>query len=413
MDFDAIVLGAGPAGLGAALALTRAGARVAVVDLGGEPGGMSRTVTRDGCAFDLGGHILFVHDTARESWLRELLGPDLVWVDRPVACVRDGRVSRGRYLDQRDQGVGAPPRTVDGGPAAADLLQQAFGRELVDSAMRRYLEKVDGMPLERITAARAHKLLVEQYAPAGFWFAAGGVGRLMDAMAQAVVAGGGAVHLRTAIESINVRAGRVESVSVYGLDGRPLTLHTRRVIAGIAPAVAAGLVTPAAPADVREPLPARAAAIVALTVAQPSVTDEAWIQVDRPDVPFARLAEMRNWSPRMSPSDRSVVVCEVYCSPRADDPWWPLDDDALSRACAAALIEPLHLVDAGATITPLQVVRLTRAWSLVDVESVDQAARPARWLAEIDGFIGAQGGDVISAIAAGEHAAALAGAHHR
>lgn len=408
-----IVLGAGPAGLGAALALTRAGARVAVVDLGGEPGGISRTIARDGCAFDLGGHILFVHDGAREAWLRELLGPDLVWVDRPVACVRDGRVVKGRYLDQREQGLGAPPHAVDGGPSAADLLGQAFGSELVDAAMRRYLEKVDGIPLERITAARARKLLVEQYAPTGFWFAEGGVGRLMDAMARAIVAGGGAVHLRSAIESINTNDGRVESVSVYGLDGRPLTLSAPRVIAGITPAVAAGLVLPAPPAEALEPLPARAAAIVALTVAQPAVTDEAWIQVDRPDVPFARLAEMRNWSARMAPDDRTVLVCEVYCRPTADDPWWQLDDDALSRVCAAALIEPLHLVDPGATITPLQVVRLTRAWSLVDVDAVDRAAQPARWLSQIDGFIGAQGGDVISAIAAGEHAAALAGQPQR
>jgi hypothetical protein len=77
----------------------------------------------------------------------------------------------------------------------------------------------------------------------------------------------------------------------------------------------------------------------------------------------------------------------------------------LSRACATAIGHPLGLLHDPGLVRPLQVVRLPRAWSLVDVDRMDEAAAPARWLAGIDGLTVAQGGDVIQAIAAGEHAA--------
>src|SRR6476620_11708713 len=94
---DAIVLGGGPAGLGAALALVRAGARPVVLEAGERVGGLCVTRRRDGFGYDLGGHIPFVRDDARRRWLAALLDGDLGWVGRPVACVREGRVVPGRY----------------------------------------------------------------------------------------------------------------------------------------------------------------------------------------------------------------------------------------------------------------------------------------------------------------------------
>ena len=92
---DALVLGAGPAGLGAALVLARAGARVAVVEARDEVGGLCVTRRRDGFAYDVGGHIPFVRDAARLEWLRDLLGDDLR-LRRPAGGVRARRPDRAR-----------------------------------------------------------------------------------------------------------------------------------------------------------------------------------------------------------------------------------------------------------------------------------------------------------------------------
>ena len=215
VSHDAIVLGAGPAGLGAALAVARDGGRVALLEASDRVGGLCVTLRRGDLAYDLGGHILFVHDDARRAWLEDLLGEDLLWVDRPVVCVRDGRIRPGRYLDQRPDGVVTPNGS---GPSAHDFLAGLFGDAFVDRVMRRYLEKVDGLPLERILAARPQKLMVEQYAPHGFFYPAGGIGQLMDRMAEELRGLGGDVLTGHRVTAISAPAGRFDSVEAHGPD---------------------------------------------------------------------------------------------------------------------------------------------------------------------------------------------------
>src|SRR5581483_11375380 len=97
------------------------------------------------------------------------------------------RVVRGRYIDQRDADTPAP-----GGPAAFDVatgfgdLAARAGAPAVERFMRRYLEKIDGMALERVPAHRVERLLVGQSAPEGFWYPVGGMGVVLDAMAEAI-----------------------------------------------------------------------------------------------------------------------------------------------------------------------------------------------------------------------------------
>jgi protoporphyrinogen oxidase len=405
---DAVVVGTGPAGLGAALMLARAGADVTLVDAAPSPGGLCVTRRSAGFAYDLGGHIPFVRDDARLAWLRDLVGDDLRWVDRPVACWRDGRIVPGRYLDQRP---GRPVALGEPDGTAAGELGRRFGPRFVDAAMRPYLEKIDGLPLERIPAERARRLLEDQAAPEGFHFPEGGIGRLMDAMADAARAAGADVRLSTPVEAIEVPRGVLEAVRLA--DGHAgARIRTRDAVIAMPAGAAARLLAPAAPGSLTRGIPMRAVCIVVLAVDRERLSREPWIQVDLPGVPFSRAFESANWSPRMSPEGATSIGLECYCRAAADDPVWGLSDEELAAACARALDEPLGLLDDPAAARLVEVVRLPRAYPVPDLALMDEIRAPALWLAALHGIHLAPGSAVIEAIEAGERAAAavLAGA---
>jgi protoporphyrinogen oxidase len=399
-----VVLGAGPSGLGAGLALARAGARVVLLEAADRVGGLCVTRRGDGVAYDLGGHIPFVRSEARREWLADLLDGDLIWVDRPVSCVLDGDIVRGRYLDQRPAGAAPEIGPADG---ALAYLTERFDAGFADEVVRPYIEKIDGVPLENVPAERLRKLLEDQAAPTGFWFPRHGIGQLMDAMADAFVAAGGELRLRARATSLRASGGRVRAVDVDGPDGSG-TIATDDVVVSVPAGLAAQIAAPPPPGDVMEPVRMRAVALVYLMVERAGVTSEPWIQVSDPRVPFARVFEMGNWSGDLTPGGRAVLGMECYCQADDDDPVWGLDDAELAAACHDALVDPLGWLSPTVPVSPIEVVRLPRAYPVPDLAQLPAIMAPARWLSGIEGVHLAPGSAVIEAIAAGERAAAQA-----
>ena len=400
--FDVVVVGAGPAGLGAALALARDGAAVCLVDHAPQVGGLCVTRTSGGDRYDLGGHILFVRSDERERWLRDLLGDDLIWVDRPVSRVENGRVAAGRYLDVAAGNGGPPARPDQGG---ANYLDACEGRGA--SAARAYLEKIDGMALEHIPAVRVERLLVGQAAPGGFFFPSHGIGQLMLAMAQGVESLGGSIMASTAVEAIDVAGSRTRGVVVRGPNG-VTPIKADRVIVAVPARQAAQLAVPDAPPSALPRLRMRAVCVVYLAVVVDRLTQEPWIQVDDPSIPFARLFEPTNWSRVLIRPGRTIVGCECYCQAAPDDPIWGQPDVALARWCAERLADPLGLVRRPDDAALVEVVRVARAYPVVPVAELSSATGPMRWLSTIVGIELAQGGAVVEAIEAGEAAAGRA-----
>jgi len=371
---DVIVLGAGPAGLAAALRAVRSGASVTLVEASDAVGGLCRTFESDGCRYDMGGHIPFFRTHERVDWAEEVMGDDLIWVDRPVARVEDGRVVPGRYIDQLPaQADDAVPR--DG--TAAGELGATMGVRFRDRVVRQYMEKVDGWPLEVIAADRAVKLRDEQRAPDGFWFPPGGIGSLMEAMERAIRDEGADVRLGTQMSALRPRDGRVTGVE--------------------------------APPGLLPDTTRRAVALVYLVADRPPVGDQPWVQVSDPRVPFSRIAEFVHWDPAMVPGGRTVLCAEVYGTGGPDDRWWSLSDHALADAVAHSLADPLGWVDDPSAFRPLRVIRLPRAYPLIEAWRMHEAMLAPTWLSSLDGLELARGGTVVTAIEAGESAADRAG----
>jgi protoporphyrinogen oxidase len=408
---DLVVLGAGPAGLGAALAATRAGARVLVVDESPVVGGLCVTRRTGDIRYDLGGHIPFVGDRRRRDWLSDLLGDDLIWVPRPVSSVRDGAIRPGRYLDQRptERAPGAGAALPDPGPgeSAARTLEARFGRDVVAAEFRAYLEKIDGVPLERIPGDRPVRLMRDQAAPSGFWFPRWGIGQLMDTMAAAIVGGGGEIHTGTSVAEIAAPDGAVRGVTL-ARGTRRQALPVRQVVVSAPPGAVARRLSPTPPDGALPALRMRAVCIAYLAFDRPDLTGEAWVQIDDPRVPAARIFEVPNWSRSLCPADRTVLGCECYCMPTADDATWSADDATLAARLAAALVDPLGWIDAPDRARLVEVVRLPAGYPVPDLDQATALAVAPRLLADIAGLHLARGSAVIDAIRAGEVQAAAA-----
>jgi hypothetical protein len=184
-------------------------------------------------------------------------------------------------------------------------------------------------------------------------------------------------------------------------------LRATQAVVALPAGAAARLAEPVAPPSATPAERMRAVVIVYLELAVPGgrMTPEAWIQVDDPRVPFSRAFEPVNWSPALAPAGRTVVGLECYCQADDADPVWGLDDRVLARACARALAEALGWVDGPDAATPLEVLRLPRAYPVADVAQVPAVRAPALWLDGIAGLHLAPGSAVIEAIEAGERAA--------
>lgn len=400
-EADLVVLGGGPAGLGAALHAARRGARVHLLEAGPRVGGLCRTLERDGLRYDLGGHIPFVRDDARRDWMAELVDDRLSWVPRPVVSMRGGRIRAGRYLDQRPPGAREPAGPIAADASAAEVLSAALGRAFVDAEIRPYLEKVDGVPLEAIPASRPLRLMRAQAAPDGFWFPDRGIGDLMDGMRAAAEAAGAAIDTSTRATAVVTRDGRVTGVRFEGPDG-PGAVRTPRLVVAVPAGRAARLVEGAPPLpEVRM----RGVCLVFLHLRGPSPAGQAWVQNDDPRVPFSRVMDVGLWSAAMAPPGEVVLGMECYCDARDDDPVWSLTDARLAAVCAAALSDPLGWVDDPRRVRLLEVVRMPAAYPLPDRAQLPAIGAAAGALSGIAGVRLAPGSEVLAAVEAGEMAA--------
>jgi protoporphyrinogen oxidase len=75
-DFDIVIIGAGPAGLSAAIAAERAGKSTVLLEADEVAGGLTRSFEQDGYTFDCSGHLLHLSDPEALSLVEEATSPE-------------------------------------------------------------------------------------------------------------------------------------------------------------------------------------------------------------------------------------------------------------------------------------------------------------------------------------------------
>ena len=164
-----VIIGAGPAGLTAAVELGRRGLPAVVFEADDTVGGISRSVVFRGCRMDIGGHRFFTKVPEVEAFWLDVLGDDLLVRDRvsriyyrdrffdyplkPANAPRGlGPIEAGRVLASYVHAQLFPiadERTFDA------WVSNRFGRRLFEIFFKTYTEKVWGMPCSQISAAWA------------------------------------------------------------------------------------------------------------------------------------------------------------------------------------------------------------------------------------------------------------------
>ena len=407
-----VVVGAGPAGLTAAVRLRQADVEVTVVEATDSVGGISRTVERDGWRFDLGGHRFFTKVPEVEAFWHQVL-PDEDFLMRP----RMSRILyRGKLFDYPLKpfnalfGLGVleaircvlsyalvrvrPPKdqsNFEGWVAAR------FGWRLYRIFFKTYTEKVWGVPATDIQADWAAQriknlsllnavtsafglgrsggqitTLIEQ-----FQYPRLGPGMMWDRARDLVLADGGQLRMQAKVAAVRHAAGAAHTVVLA--DGTELSASA--VVSTMPLPSLVRAMDPPAPADVLEAadgLSFRDFLTVALVVPATAGFPDNWIYIHEPGVRVGRVQNFGSWSPHLVKDGYTCLGLEFFVS-RGDDLWESTDEEliALGKAELATLgLAQTDQVQAG------YVVRVPKAYPVYDEGYAERVDLLRGWLAE-------------------------------
>ncbi len=382
-----IIMGAGPAGLGAAFQLSKNGIEAMVVEKDDVVGGISRTLKYKGYYFDEGGHAFFSKsDEVNKIW-HALLGPSLVKVERLSRIYYQGKffdfplkpgnalfgmgfmgsmVILGSYVKSRIFPY-KKEKTFE------QWVSNRFGKKLYQVFFKTYTEKVWGIPCSQIGAEWARQRIggVSLFSAIRHAFLGRtksrtdiltgelrypplGPGMMYEAMKTKIQGMGGSVVLDSEVISINHNQSEVLSIAVANKAGREKNFGGTKFISTIPISLLVQRMTPKPPPDVLEAsrkLRYRGLLVVHLIIDRQDLFPDNWLFIHSPEVKVARIQNYKNWSPRMVPDPtKTSLGLEYFCN--ENDDFWNQPEERLI-AIAIEELKKLSIVDEHAILDAL------------------------------------------------------------
>jgi protoporphyrinogen oxidase len=416
VDFEVLIIGAGPAGLTAAYCLTEQIHSVAVIEK--DPvyvGGISRTVRYKDFLFDIGGHRFFSKSKEVVDLWREILPDDLI--DRP-------RLSRifyeGKFYSYplkafealanlgliRSAGcmlsfAYARAFPIDEAHSFHDWVRNQFGERLFSIFFKTYTEKVWGLSCDEISADWAAQRIkgldlgvavidalkrAFRLAPSrrkadspviktlieSFQYPRQGPGMMWEAAAAKIRQRGGKLLMGRELQALSFDPDRsIWRLEASGPNGEREVYTARHIISSAPIRELMEKITPRPLSYLHaRQLRYRDFITVALMVNRPDLFPDNWIYVHDPAVKVGRVQNFSSWSPEMVPAGMSCLGLEYFCF--EGDQLWEASDAQLvalakSEIAHVGLVEPGDVVDAC-------VVRQAKAYPVYDEGYRDNVA---------------------------------------
>src|SRR5215207_8814908 len=318
---DLVILGAGPAGVGAAYRTARAGHRVVVLERAPGPGGAAASFELDGIRVDHGSHPLRPADLVRRLPPSFAAGAA---VDAATGWARRPRADT--FAETLRAGLG---------PTMCERFYFPYARKLwgLDPS-----ELAGEQARRRVSAGSPGRLLarVARGARGGgpwFWYPRDGFGAICERLAAGAAEAGAELSYGTAAERVELGP---EGATVTLAGGERLT--ARRVWSTVPLPTLARMADPAPPAAVLEAagqLTFRAMVLVYLVLDGGRYSGYDAHYLPDPGTPVTRVSEPANYRDGDDPPGRTVLCAEL---PRArDGELWRAGDERLAGLVRAAL----------------------------------------------------------------------------
>ncbi|WP_216644300.1 FAD-dependent oxidoreductase [Palleronia sp. THAF1] len=387
---EILIIGAGPSGLAAALALRDAGLPVRVVERGDRAGGLMRSPRFDDCIVDLGRKELYARFPQVDALWNDLLGDEYRPYPHRVGSLFGGRIIEmsGRY---RGPARGMPPAwLVRGGIGLAAGWTQAalrsprtyeehwhgrVGPHFARVLAQGYWEKFRGQgwadmppPVDasrRMAAAQALRM-ARRGGMAGqkVWrHPLRGTGQLFEALAARVTARGGRIDYGAEVLALVPEPDGGVTATIR--QGRAVTMQSYpNVISGLAVERLWSLLpVHADAAPVADPSAQRAVLLVYLLLDGPPAFPHAWLEVNDTKLKAGRVVNYAAFGGDMVPQRRTALCVEFFLA--GNDPLFDASEDAqialaMTETAGAGLIDRSNLT--GAYVLRLDRTNAAASW---------------------------------------------------
>jgi len=362
-----IILGAGPAGLGAGIELLSKKARIILLEKKNQVGGISKTINYKGNYFDLGGHRFFTKSKEIMDLWQETLGDDFLERKRLSRIYYQNKFFfyplkpanalfnlglftslevlfsyfKSKIFPKKDE------ETFEG------WVTNRFGEKLFNIFFKTYTEKLWGIPCNKMAAQwvaqrirglslfsaiknaffpdRSGKIktLIDR-----FHYPKYGPGMMYQKMGENIKSQGGGILLNHNIQKIIHQDNKIVAVKTQSKD-KILQQKGEYFISTIPLPLLVEKLKPSPPSKILEAaqnLSFRSFLVVNVILNVKDLFPDNWLYIHSPEVKLGRIQNYKNWSEDMIKNKEFTSLGLEYFCTEGDEFWSKKDQDIISLA---------------------------------------------------------------------------------